>query len=179
LKAIWIPNILSGLRVVIAAVFPLLNPELRIAFLTFAILTEFLDGALARKFNWVTSFGQVLDPIADRLFALSVGLTFIVANKITPTHLALVLTRDIAVSAGLLLTIILLKNVSLVKHFKPNLWGKITTALQYLVFYDILLSKDPHVELIGITSIFSVVSAILYTANFLSIAKREEPRYGA
>ena len=76
----WFPNFLSGVRIVVAVIFPFLSPVLRLPFVVLALLTEYFDGALARKYNWVTSVGQILDPVADKLFALSVGLTLVRAT---------------------------------------------------------------------------------------------------
>ena len=163
MKAAWIPNILSGLRVLLAFLFPVVARDLWVALLTAALLTEFLDGFLARKFHWVTSAGQLLDPVADRLFVLSTGLTLMSAHRILPIELLLVLTRDFVVALGLLTALVTYKSTNVARTFKPNLWGKATTVFQYLVFYDVLLFLGPHRELIWLTGVLSVTSATLYS----------------
>ena len=109
-----------------------------------ALLTEILDGTLARRFQWVTQIGQILDPVADRIFSLPAGLTFMAAGLLS------------------------LKTADVIQIFKPNLWGKLTTAFQYLILYDILISGKPHAELIGLTAFASAVAAIFYSKNLFS-----------
>lgn len=176
MNAKWIPNILSSLRVLIALLFPMIASNFWVGLLTLALVTEFLDGALARKFHWVTSEGQLLDPIADRLLALSVGFTLVTVHRILPMQLVLLLTRDIVVALGLLTTLLFFKGTDITRNFKPNFWGKTTTVLQYLVFYDILLFQDPHKQLFWLTVVFSGISAAFYSQQFLLNRKTEETR---
>ena len=68
---IFIPNLLSIVR--IGLVYPILNNiylnnfQLSIVFFIVAAITDALDGFLARKMNWQTDLGAILDPIADKL----------------------------------------------------------------------------------------------------------------
>ena len=94
-----VPNLLSLLRLVLVPVFlvQLLIGELFWAIISLAIagITDFLDGYIARRLNQVTRLGQLLDPLADRLYILSIllGLTFI---NVIPLWLALVIiARDL------------------------------------------------------------------------------------
>lgn len=166
MKVSWIPNILTGIRLLFAFLFPLLNSSYWIFFLTLALLTEFLDGAMARRFHWATASGQILDPIADRLFALSVGLTLVFAQRILPIQLLFIMVRDIVVSLGLFAALFKLNTSSIITIFKPNFVGKATTGLQYLFYYDVLLFTTPHKELLWTVGLTSLASAVLYVINF-------------
>lgn len=166
LKAPWIPNILSGIRIIFAILFPLVNSNYWLALLTLALLTEFFDGTLARKFNWASPSGQILDPIADRLFALSVGITLVFAHKILPSQLLFVMFRDVVVSLGLITALLFLNTSAIVAIFKPNFAGKAATGLQYLFYYDIVVFLRPHNEVLWLAGLTSVASAIMYSIKF-------------
>ncbi len=75
---VWtVPNLLSALRLAGVPVFLwlVLGPEedgWALALLMFSGITDFLDGWLARKLNQQSVVGQILDPVADRLYILAV-----------------------------------------------------------------------------------------------------------
>ena len=72
-----IPNILSVIRIILVLVFvvvfflPISKIWALIVFLT-AGATDVVDGFLARKFNWITDLGKILDPFADKLMQCTV-----------------------------------------------------------------------------------------------------------
>lgn len=75
-RIVTIPNALSALRLVLIPLFVwvALGPENDLAafgLLAVSAVTDWLDGVIARRFNMVSRVGQLLDPIADRLFIVS------------------------------------------------------------------------------------------------------------
>lgn len=91
-----------------------------------AILTDFLDGYLARKNNLISNFGKLWDPIADKILINSILISFCVKTYI-PFYLVLInIVRDIVVdgykSYAASCNIII----------SANIWGKIKTSLQML-----------------------------------------------
>ena len=166
-----IPNFLSALRIVIAIAFPFLPNYLRIVFLILALLTEYLDGALARRFSWITALGKTLDPIADRIFAFSVGLTFLSVSQISLGEFFLLFFRDLTVATAFLFFVIVKQNFKAISVFQPNIWGKLTTVLQYLVFFNIILDGKANTGVMLVTGIVGAVSAIYYVKIFLSTYK--------
>ena len=90
---IFIPNLLSIVR--IGLVYPILNSVyigeyfLALVYFLIASLTDALDGFLARKMNWYTELGKILDPVADKL--LVIGTIFVLwANELIPLYLSLI-----------------------------------------------------------------------------------------
>lgn len=83
-----IPNILSVIRIILVAVFvivffsPISKIWALIVFLS-AGITDIVDGFLARKFNWVTELGKVLDPFADKLMQCTV-LVCLCIERVVP-----------------------------------------------------------------------------------------------
>ena len=95
-----IPNALSGLRLLGVPLFLYLILDgsydgWAIFLLFVAGLTDFLDGYIARRFNQYSRLGELLDPLADRLYILAtlIGLT---AREIIPIYLIIILVgRDV------------------------------------------------------------------------------------
>lgn len=162
-----IPNTLSAIRIIFAFLFPFLNSQYWLALLTLGLATEYLDGALARKFNWASAFGQILDPVADRLLAFSVGVTLVFNHLILPSQLLTVLVRDILVSLGIIISLFFLNSTDIISIFKPNILGKLATLLQYFFYYDVLFFSTPHKEVFWIVALVSFCSGLVYSTKFV------------
>lgn len=111
-----LPNRITLLRIPLTAVFfvfffdqplPYLFPDLRptpyhhtIALFCFIIacISDWSDGYLARRWNQITNFGKLWDPVADKILVTAAWVT-LVANHAMPAWIVLVLlARDFAVS---------------------------------------------------------------------------------
>lgn len=93
------PNVLSMLRLVCVPVFLWLiltyQDNWALVVLTLSGVSDYLDGKIARHYNMVTKVGQLLDPIADRLYILStlLGLAW---REIIPWWLvAILFSREV------------------------------------------------------------------------------------
>jgi cardiolipin synthase (CMP-forming) len=99
-RVLTIPNIISIIRLAGVPLFLwlVLGPEAdgwALAVLMLSGVTDWLDGYLARKLNQTSKFGQVLDPVADRLYILAVVIG-LALRDIIPWWLALLLpARDL------------------------------------------------------------------------------------
>ena len=157
-----IPNVLTWCRVGLAIAFPFSPENWHLAIVVLAGLTEFLDGFLARVFHWTSYFGQVFDPIADKLFFLSVSLTFVWLGKLSLLDWLLLSTRDF----GVLLIAIALSltgRIRSVKSLKAELLSKIATVLQYAAVLAILFSfYQPLFALVHIAAVIGVLATIQY-----------------
>lgn len=104
-RVLTIPNIISFARLVGVPVFLGLilagRDVAAIILLALASFSDLIDGRIARRFNQISRLGQVLDPVADRLYILAtvVGLA---ARQIIPVWLLVLLVGRDLMLAGLL-----------------------------------------------------------------------------
>ncbi len=168
---IFIPNLLSIIR--IGLVYPILNNiylsnfQISIIFFIIAAITDALDGFLARKMNWQTYLGTLLDPIADKL--LLSGTIFILwLNQLIPFYIFIIfICRDVAILFGAAIQMTLNESDTPL----PNLLGKITTSLQIVYIATIFLKEIFDVKfslyLLDIFIIFvTVLSLVVYAYNW-------------
>lgn len=158
-----LPNIISSSRVLLAAGFVAADHvDARLGLVGLAAITDFLDGWLARRAKWTTRWGALIDPIADRVFALVAIITFIVTRALTPLQALVMLSRDIMTAVGFIVARIIpwLRPV----QFKARMSGKIVTVLQFATFIAVL--RFPQwvtlgLWLVGLTSLYSIADYTL------------------
>ena len=140
MKAKYIPNILSVLRLMMAfafaAVFIWLPEKLYIAVIIFIVagVTDVIDGTLARKFNWITNAGKILDPLADKLMQV-VALICTVASGLVPWWLLLpIVLKELTMGVGSVIFYRMFKTIGVSKNY-----GKAYTVLFYVVIAAIIV----------------------------------------
>jgi len=168
---IFTPNLLSIVR--IGLVYPILNNiylnnfQLSIVFFIVAAITDALDGFLARKMNWQTDLGAILDPIADKL--LLSGTIFILwLTEFIPFYIFIIfIGRDVVILLGAAVQMTLNE----LDTPMPNLLGKLTTSLQIIYIAVVFLKEIFNLEFaISILDIIIIVvtimSLIVYALNW-------------
>ena len=166
----YIPNILTVLRFFLIpfTVYYLVNDQfiLAIIFLTLSGLTDVLDGAIARKFNFITNFGKLIDPLADKITQLSLLGTLVVKNIIPLWILVIVLVKEAAMVAGASF----LYGKDLVVSSKW--YGKASTVLFYLaivlsmIFRDLKFHTSLDLIIYYIAVAMTIFSLVMYFREF-------------
>lgn len=105
------------------------------AFVVFVIaaITDFLDGYIARKYNLISNFGKIMDPISDKFLMLSCFYVFVNVGLVAPWMFVVIAAREIGVTVHRLMII---KTGQVVA---ADWTGKIKTVLQMVTAILILL----------------------------------------
>jgi len=136
----WLPNAISLLR--IALVAPILMLILdgsfgwALALFWLAGFSDGVDGYLAKRFNWHTRLGALLDPVADKLLVAGLFITFAYTGDIPVWLAAVVILRDVVIVAGATVYNFLVRPV----QGEPTRVSKLNTALQ-LLFLLFVISR--------------------------------------
>lgn len=105
-RILTIPNLVSVARLAAIPVFLWLvwrgEDLIGLIVLVVAVSTDFVDGALARRLGQVSALGQLLDPLADRLFIAAVVVALTIRDVVPLWVVALVLGRDVLLGVGTL-----------------------------------------------------------------------------
>ncbi len=128
-----VPNLLSGMRLALAGVFPFLHPWARPWTLAVAGISDLLDGWIARRFHATSWIGGVLDAIADKAFVASALVTRVVEGDLDWRLALLLVTRDLAVLVAAAYGA-LTRRWHAFRHMPSRLFGKLTTALLFSLF---------------------------------------------
>lgn len=131
-QKIWnVPNALTMLRMLLIPVYWVLimkrgNEVAALIVFIVASLTDLLDGYIARRFDLITDFGKLFDPLADKLMVISVLLSLVILGIVPLAVLIVLLVKEaIMIWGGALML-----HHQVVVYSKPI--GKIAQAVMVL-----------------------------------------------
>jgi CDP-diacylglycerol--glycerol-3-phosphate 3-phosphatidyltransferase len=100
-----VPNVLTVIRillvpVLVVALLEKTNDGDLLAAIVFAVasLTDAIDGYLARSRNWITTFGKLMDPIADKLLIVAALIALVSLNRLEAWVAMVIIAREFAVT---------------------------------------------------------------------------------
>lgn len=100
-----LPNQLTVLRIILTPVFFVLFLSgvpwmIQLSLLVFLIaaITDWYDGWLARKFNYITEWGKFLDPLADKILTSTAFIAFVIINVLPLWMVLLIIIRDLVIT---------------------------------------------------------------------------------
>ena len=169
---IFIPNLLTIVR--IALVYPILNNiylgnfEISIIYFVVASITDGLDGFIARKMNWQTELGTLLDPVADKIL-LSGSIFILWLNQYIPFYIFVIFfSRDVAILLGAAIRMTIIESDTPT----PNFLGKLTTTLQIIyiaiIFLEEIIELDFGLLPLDVFLILvTILSLVVYTYNWV------------
>lgn len=162
-----LPNQLTTLRIILTPVFLFLfisgDPflmQISLFVYIIAAITDWYDGWLARKFNYITTWGKFMDPLADKILTSAAFFAFVAIGVLELWMVGIVVFRDIFIT-GLRLFAEWQK-----KSFTTSRLAKIKTVVQ-MVFIFYLLIVFTLKENIYLKSQFSEIFTFLTNSTVI------------
>ena len=161
-----IPNILTVLRLVAAALLPFVPPWWRLPLVIFATVSDWADGVIARRFHAQTTFGRLADGAADKAVVLACVVTFLRSGEVSLWQALAVMARDVTV-AVIILVLMARGAWHAFDHVKARSAGKLTTALVFPWFVALLIPGTEPIRpwLFWPAAVTSVAAAIDYALH--------------
>ena len=135
-----LPNQLTVLRIILSPVFLFFflseliwMKQISVAIYIVAALSDWYDGWLARKFNYITSWGKFWDPLADKILTSVAFIGFAIVDLIPLWMVIIIVGRDVIIT--LLRVFADLKNYG----FTTSYYAKWKTLLQMVFLYYLLI----------------------------------------
>lgn len=108
-----------------------------------ACYTDYLDGKIARKNNYITNFGKIMDPLADKILVISMFICFVGLGFAPILPVLLIVIREFIVTSVRLL---LAKCNGVV--IPANIWGKLKTVTQMFAI-GVIIAFQMYIEMTG------------------------------
>ncbi len=117
--------------------------------------TDVIDGFLARKFNWITDVGKLLDPLADKLMQIAAIICLYIRDLIPIWLIIGIIAKELLMIAGATL---ILKRGNIYVH--SNWYGKLGTTVFYAVVLIIILIENRYPQISTLLSIILLLLTI-------------------
>ncbi|MBO5365054.1 MAG: CDP-diacylglycerol--glycerol-3-phosphate 3-phosphatidyltransferase [Peptococcaceae bacterium] len=123
-----------------------------------ASLTDMLDGQIARKYNMVTNFGKLMDPLADKVLTAAAMICLVELGDLAAWIAVVIIFREYLITG--------LRSVAASENIvvAANIWGKVKTVCQMIALM-LLMVKPQIVDLCG----FNIGLWLMYVAVALTI----------
>ena len=158
-----IPNLLTLFRffLVYPIVLCIIDSQFiwAISLYIIAAVSDFLDGLIARRFNFISDFGRIADPIADKTLIIGALISLSLIGEVNISMTYIILGRDLFVISGFILSTLLLDTYSVKPHFS----GKLNALFLMLYLGLILINASGFfipLEIINIVSFFLILTII-------------------
>ena len=178
-----IPNILSLIRICLVGVFVAVffSGEVYWAIFVFFLAgaTDVVDGYLARRNQWITTIGKILDPLADKLMQCTVLICLLIKDFIPLWFVIPFIAKELfTLLIGLI--VIRRRSVAVVSKW----YGKLTVCLFYatigasIFFRGFFLQNKVLGILIYIPAVVCAIFSLIAYIRHYAFLKKLEPKKG-
>ena len=180
-----LPNLICLIR--LALIWPILTAlhghEYRLALAIFIIAaaSDGVDGYLAKRFDWTSELGKLLDPLADKLLLVTVFVEAAWLGLVPWWLSAAVVARDVMIGLGALIFRLWFGPL----HGRPTRFSKVNTAAQLLYVMFVMLNAAfgvPPREVLAALALLTFATTVLSGFHYLQIFTRRawtQPPYAA
>lgn len=141
MKLHHLPNILTAFRFLLVppVVMLMLKDEFMPALVLFAVagFSDALDGFLARRYNWTSRIGGLMDPLADKLLMVSSYVTLGWLGLLPVWLVGLVIVRDLVIVTGAIIYNARIEHI----EAEPSIVSKLNTLAQILLVLSVLFNQ--------------------------------------
>ncbi len=125
------------------------------AIFAFAGLTDLLDGYIARKYDMVTTWGKLMDPLADKLMLITVLVSLTIKQLIPPFVVIVVIVKELLIIAG---AAFLYKSQKVV--VQANYFGKAASTAFFLAVVAVIFNL-PYAPFIIFAALLATLIALV------------------
>ncbi len=176
-----LPNLITASRIALAPVLILLLKEQHYAaslgVFFIAGISDGLDGFIAKRFNFVSRLGSILDPLADKILLVS-AYVMLTILEILPFWLMLTVAfRDLLIIGGYLVYTSMVGPVQM----RPSWLSKFNTLMQIMLVIIVLVQQalglvyPPLVSLLIYAVLLTTVASGLHYLWIWTVMKEVEP----
>ena len=178
LTNIWnVPNVLTMIRLALIPVFVLLHAFYlhKLALLTFCVasFTDWLDGHIARRYNLITDFGKLMDPLADKLMVCTALIMQGISGYFPWVAIVIVIIKEAVMIYGS--SYMLAKDIVVYAHS----WGKLAQcsfilALVLSFWHPEFTAMNFPIDRVclWISVVLAVIALVDYTTAALKTLKK-------
>src|SRR3954454_25260233 len=175
-----IPNLLTVFRILLVPVLVTallsgleIGDTLAAIVFVIASLTDALDGWLARRNETVTTFGKLMDPLADKLLVTSALVSLVALDRVQAWVAMVIIAREFAVTG--------LRQMAIEQGHvvAASVWGKLKTGFQVAMVLTLIIvdSRPVAVDLLVYATVaITVLSGADYFFGLRALFKERPPR---
>jgi CDP-diacylglycerol--glycerol-3-phosphate 3-phosphatidyltransferase len=136
-----------------------------------AAATDKLDGYVARRSKQITTLGQFLDPLADKLLIAAALIALVAQDRVAAWVATVIIVREVAVS------VLRIIGVSQGVSIPADKYGKLKTVLQIVYIVYVLVPTDSIAKFIHVSTDVAVVIQWLLAAVVVIVTLYSGVRY--
>ncbi len=159
-----LPNLISIARIILVGpiAYLLLEQRFSEALILFLVagISDGLDGYLAKRFNWHSRLGSILDPLADKILLVTSFICLVWVDIIPLWLMVMVFSRDLIIVLGAAAFHLFVGRFEMA----PTWISKVNTALQIVLVLALVLSNGLYVLPAGLLT--GLVYAVSLTTLF-------------